>query len=119
MTRKKIILHKLFLTLLAGSILVGLMLATDPNKIALPFLILPFLLVGFMFYQIVATATLLKRSHANKHWTRVVPLSVAFLGVCLLLLESLHQLTWKDSFLAAGFTVLLWMYMGRADFLQK
>lgn len=98
--------------------LAAFMLLTDPGKIALPLLIVPFILIGFVCYQVVE-ATLLLRSNRKSPYIRIFPLSIAFLTVCLLLLESLHQLTWKDTALVGGFTMLLWLYVWKADFLKK
>jgi peptidoglycan/LPS O-acetylase OafA/YrhL len=114
------IMNKLFLVLTGTGVLLVFILFTDPNKIALPLLIVPFILIGFILYQVSFGLLSLKKSGASSRYShKIIPLSIAFLGVCLLLLESLHQLTWKDSLLACGFTILLWLYVSRADFLQK
>ncbi|HSX23655.1 MAG TPA: hypothetical protein VLE74_00995 [Candidatus Saccharimonadales bacterium] len=116
---KSLALNKLFLSLIGVCTLVLFMLFSDPNKIALPLLIVPFILLGFIVYQMTAAVMAVKKSLKSTYLIKIIPLSVAFLAVCLLLLESLHQLTWKDSLLACGFTILLWLYVGRADFLYK
>lgn len=92
---------------------------TDPNKIALPLLIGPFLLVGYILYQITSLILSLITPTATAVFLKIFPLSVSFLGVVLLLLRSLGQLTWRDSLLTVIFVVLLWLYVWRADFLQK
>ena len=99
--------------------LVGLMLVTDPNTVILPFLILPFVLVGIIFYQIISEIFLVASRQKNSHSGKIIALSITSLGVGLLLLQSLNQLTWKDGLLTCLLAVLFWLYIRRADFLHK
>ena len=118
MNNKKYILNKLLLILAGAAVLLSITLLTDPNTIALPLLIMPFILIGFLLYQISSVVVVLKKKGDRIFLAKIIPLSVAFLGVSLLLLGSLHQLTLNDSLLVFGFTILLWIYLWRADFLK-
>lgn len=92
---------------------------TNPNHITLPLLITPFMMIGIVLYQLASLLMHYFQPGSNKLLVKSVPVSAAFIGVCLILLSSLHQLTWKDSFLVSGFALLFWLYMLRSDFLQK
>lgn len=111
------ILNKVFLLLFLTGVLLTILLTTDPNKMPLVLIIVPFLLAGLVLYHLTKLLLLHKRGKSKSFSYNILPLSVAFLGVCLLLLSSLHQLTWKDTLLVAVFTVMLWIYLSRADFL--
>lgn len=112
-------LNKLFLVLLLIGLLLLLVLFTDPNRVILPVLIAPFLLIGGIIYQISHLFLRMKKSLHPSYVDKLLPLSIAGLGVALLLLRSLHQLTLKDSLLVCGFAAIFWLYIWRADFLHK
>lgn len=118
MTNKKLIVNKLIGLGVIVAILFVFMLSTNPHEVALPLLMLPFLIIGVVTYKfgILANSIAGKQS-AYKY--KMFPLSFAFLVTCLMLLQSLHQLTWKDTLLVLVFTVLLWLYISKADFLNK
>lgn len=113
------LLSKILEILVAGALLVGYILLTNPNSVPLPLLLVPFVLIGFILYEVTSLAVrVISRDRAGIV-PRMLPISVGFIGVALLVLSSLHQLTWKDTLLVILFTALLWMYLWRADFLQK
>ncbi len=111
------LLHKILVTGGLLAILLIFILSTDPHTIALPLIIVPFLLIGLVTYQLVRIILTL-RTPKSSFTYKIVPLMVAFMGVLLLLLASLHQLTWKDTLLLALFGILFWLYIWRADFLK-
>jgi hypothetical protein len=113
------LLNKLYITLLLTGCFIGFVVSTNPNKVALPLLIVPFVLLGFVLYQLVSVVLLFSKVQKNSYLGRIIALSIASLGVGLLLLQSLHQLTWRDSLLTGVFAVLFWLYIWRADFLHK
>lgn len=113
------LLNKLFLTLLLTGCFVLFIGATNPDNVPLPLLIVPFILLGFILYQLVCSVFLLIKGRQNTSSIRIVASSIACLAVGLLLLQSLHQLTWRDSLLGAVFAILFWLYVWRADFLKK
>ncbi|HUP26370.1 MAG TPA: hypothetical protein VM124_01845, partial [Candidatus Limnocylindrales bacterium] len=96
-----------------------LLLFTNPNNVALPVLMAPFILIGLLVYQITELILTRKGSAVRSYAVRLFAMSIAFLIVALLLLRSLHQLTLKDSLLVCGFTLAFWLYVWRADFLHK
>ena len=113
------ILNKLLLSLLTAASLLLLTLFTNPNSVALPVLIAPFIIIGFLMYQITQIVLTKKHSFSSQLARQLFALSVAGLFVALMLLRSLHQLTIKDGLLVCGFAIVFWLYMWRADFLHK
>lgn len=119
MNFRKTILNKLLIILFLAGCFVGFLLLTDPNKVALPLLMVPFALLGVIFYQTLLLVSLLARRQKSSYLGKIIALSVATLGVGLLLLQSLNQLTWRDGLLAVLFAGLFWLYIWRADFLRS
>ena len=111
-------LNKILVILGLTGVLGLFLLLTNPEHIALPLLIVPFVLIGIIIYQLARLGVGIFASNKTGVTSRLVPVSVAFIAVVFALLESLHQLTWKDSLLVAIFTVLFWVYLSRADFLK-
>lgn len=116
---KRVILNKLLSSLMLATCLTLFLLFTNPDSIALPVLIAPFIIIGLLIYQLTSYVIEKNRSLRNTYAARLLPLSIAGLGVALLLLRSLHQLTIKDSILVFGFAIVFWLYVWRADFLHK
>ncbi|MES2971880.1 MAG: hypothetical protein V4702_06185 [Patescibacteria group bacterium] len=116
---KSALLNKLILVIGGLLVLCVFVLLTDPRTVALPLLIVPFILIGIILYQAIALLFVYKFTRRNRMLAKLIPISVALIGVSLLLLQSLHQLTWRDTILVITFTLLLWLYVGRADFLKK
>ena len=100
-------------------VLVAMLMFTDPNRVALPLLIAPFICIGLLIYQLTRLFLSSINARVNNNASRMFSISLAFLGVALLLLRSLHQLTLKDTLLVCGFTMAFWLYVWRADFLHK
>ena len=113
------LLNKLFLTAVIIALLVVLLLLTNPNNVALPFLIAPFICIGIIIYHLARLFLSSTMPKTDIKAARMFAASVAFLGVALLLLRSLHQLTLKDTLLVCGFVSAFWLYVWRADFLHK
>jgi len=113
------VLNKLLSLFVALSLLTGIFLFTNPNQVSLAVLLIPFLLIGYLAYMVVAIAINM-RSNSNEGSAlfKLIPLSIAFLVVALLLLASLGQLTVRDSLLVIGFTMFFLLYIARADFLK-
>lgn len=113
------LVNKLFLAAVSLVVCIGFILMTDPRNVVLPLIVLPFILVGFTIYQLASATFLVGGPAQNKYLSRIVPLNICFITVGLLLLQTLHQLTWRDTLLLMLFSLLLWLYIDRADFLQK
>lgn len=119
MLKKRHILNKLFWIVGTAGLFLIFILTTNPETVALPLLIVPFILLGLLSYQGVLLLFLIFRGKTIERYPRkVIAGGVSALTVCLLLLQSLHQLTWRDSLLAILFIGLFWLYVWRADFLQ-
>ena len=99
--------------------LLAYILLTNPNNVPLPLLLVPFILMGYILYGISGLAVLVFTKGQRGLLTKLLPPSIGFIGVALMVLSSLHQLTWKDSILVLVFTALFWLYIWRADFLHK
>jgi hypothetical protein len=112
-------LNKLIWISLLLAALIAYIMLTNPNTIPLPLVLVPFILIGVFLYQLTALMLVLRGIEKGHYVRRLLPGSISFIGVALLVLASLHQLSWKDVFLVALFTVLFWLYVGRADFLHK
>lgn len=112
-------LNKLFLVAALIAVLLGLLMFTDPNRVPLTVLVAPFICIGLIIYHLSMLLMGALRSDTSRNAARMFCGSLAFLGVALLLLRSLHQLTLKDAFLVCGFTLAFWLYIWRADFLHK
>jgi hypothetical protein len=113
------VVSKILSVLIATAILAGYILLSNPNTVALPLLLVPFVIIGYILYEVTSLIVhIFVREHSNLV-ARMLPSSVGFVGVGLMILSSLHQLSWKDTLLVALFTGLFWLYIWRADFLHK
>ncbi len=117
MRTKKYILNTLFLIFATTGVLTAFLLLTDPKKVALPLLILPFTLIEFIIYKAAMLA--LKSPRRSPYMTKIISIGLALIMIGILVLSSLGQLTWRDLSLMALFIVLFFLYLGRADFLKK
>lgn len=113
------LLSKILLVLLTSCILVAYILLTNPNTVALPLLLIPFVLIGFILYEITSLIIRTINRESQNLILRMLPAGVGFVGVTLMVLSSLHQLTWKDTLLVILFAGLFGLYLWRADFLRK
>lgn len=120
LTLTRPILNKLASLMVALSLLIAVFLLTDPNQVSLAVLLVPFLLIGYLVYSLVTLVFAIRPQAASNKGalTRLIPLSIAFLVVALLLLASLGQLTLRDGLLVVGFTGFFLFYIARADFLK-
>lgn len=100
--------------------IVGLLVifaTSDPEHVPLPLLVVPFVLFGILVYQgskLFVGRYLSRRTRAAK----IVPYAMSVLVSLLLILASLHQLTWRDGILTLLFSSILLFYVWRADFLK-
>lgn len=113
------ILSKILSVLIACIILAAYILLTNPSNVALPLLLVPFAFIGYILYEVTDLCVRVFANEHNKLVVRMLPPSIGFIGVGLMVLSSLHQLTWKDALLMVLFTGLFWLYIWRADFLHK
>lgn len=113
------ILSKIIACVIAAGVLLAYILLTNPNNVALPLLLIPFILIGYIVYAVVGLMLHAFTTEQTGLFGTLLPLSAGFIAVALMVLSSLHQLTWKDVGLVLVFTTLLWLYIWRADFLHK
>lgn len=92
---------------------------TNPGSVSLPFLIVPFLVFGVFTYELTYLLLVRVTRRTTLVFRRVIPGSVAFFVVVVLLLESLDQLGLKDGLILFVLTIVFWLYLWRADFLNK
>lgn len=119
LTLNRQILNKLIALLATLTLLLGVFVFTNPDEVSLAVLLVPFLLLGYAAYVCMSLLMGVRGlRNATGALQKLIPLSVAFLLVALLLLASLGQLTLRDGLLVVGFTVFFLMYIARADFLK-
>jgi hypothetical protein len=90
---------------------------TDPEKIPLPLLILPFLWLFAVVF--VSTKLVLRyRTSATPKQVTIVANLLACLLVLLLVFQSIHQLTIRDVFISLAIIGIAAVYLLRADFIS-
>ena len=100
-----------------SSALAVMFFATDPNHVPLLVLIVPFVLSGVLIYQL--TKLFVNRyTHNRIRVFKIIPYGMSMFISLLLVLASLHQLTWRDGALTLLFLTVLLLYVWRADFLK-
>lgn len=90
---------------------------TDPEKIPLPLLILPFLWL-FVVVFLSTKLVLQHRTKATKKQTLIVSSLLACLLVLLFVFQSIHQLTIRDVLISLAIIGIAAVYLLRADFIQ-
>lgn len=90
---------------------------TDPDKIPLPLLILPFLWL-FAVVFITARLVLQRRVSATNKQVVIVSSLLACLVVLLLVFQSIHQLTIRDVLISLAIIGIAAVYLLRADFIS-
>lgn len=107
--------HRRKLLLLAIYFSLPLFLAfTNPNNLALPLLVAPFILLFIIFF---VTFSALVRS-PNRRKKVLIAATGASVPVLLLIFQSMHQLTIKDVLLVGGLVGITIFYLSRADFIR-
>lgn len=94
-----------------------LILTTNPGKLPLPLLVLPFM---WLFACLFVTSWFLlsRKRGVSKKQAAMVSGVVASIPVLLAIFQSIHQLSIRDVFLSVGLVVLTAIYMLRADFIK-
>ncbi len=94
-------------------------MATSPNTVPLPLLVVPFIVIGFFIYFFVKAVVQGTKTPRDGISVKLLALSISSLAVLLLLLQSLDQLTLRDGLLTTIFATMFWVYIWKADFLGK
>lgn len=99
--------------------LLAMVFMTNPRKLPIIILIVPFILVFAAVFLSVNLAV-------RRFFPRVVRPRRLFIAGCsaglptlLLILSSINQLTWRDAFLLIVLAVFLLFYSSRLEFLKK
>lgn len=92
---------------------------SDPSRISLAFLLVPFILCGIFVHELIYLFLVGFARRQTFVFKRVAPLSGAFFLVIILLLQSLNQLGIKDVLIILVLMIVFWLYLWRADFLNK
>ncbi len=101
-------------------ILTLVLLFTEPSKVPLALLLLPFICLGLSIYSICSILlTRLIRAERLSPTQRIMPAIVSLIIVIILLLQSVSQFTWKDAAILAMLVAVICFYLWRADFLKK
>jgi len=109
----------IFLFLIYGGLLAFLM-ATNPNKLSITWLLVPFIWLFFaVFYSLLTVFQVIDRM-TTRLQSRQKQYSIAAVAATLpsllLLLDSVHQLTLKDGFLLTAFTIGIVFYVAKVSF---
>ncbi|HSX27687.1 MAG TPA: hypothetical protein VLG25_02800 [Patescibacteria group bacterium] len=110
---RKLIISGLVLSL--GLVL----LSTDPNRLPLPFLMLPFIII----FLTIFLSTLFIFQAKSKSNTLVnqkslaIAFTLAFIPVLLIIFQSLHQLSSKDVIISLVLAVGILFYLLKTDIL--
>jgi hypothetical protein len=94
------------------------MAMTDPTRLPLPLLIVPFVWLFAVLYLSINFVVNWQWPGAPKKRRIVIAGVGAALPVLLLVFESIHQLTVKDFLIAAALVACISFYMSRADFIK-
>ena len=96
--------------------LIGFMLITNPNRLPLLLLMVPFLVFFFFLFYILKSFG--KNQSKLRRRQRLIRAGVvASIPVLLLVLQTIHQLTIKDVLITLGLVLLATYYLNKADFL--
>ena len=103
------------IAVLYGGLLIFLM-STDPTKLSLPLLLIPFIWIGLCLYVLIKHVL----GHISGRFRRIsknrktsIAFTLAAVPVCMLLLRSIGQLTIRDVLILAGLIAIGTFYVGR------
>ena len=108
----------LVVTLVGVLFILFLLMFTDPKKMPLVILVMPFLLLFITIYSGTKLLLSQTRLKVNSRRQTMVASASAALPVLLLLFQSIHQLTLRDVLVAVSLVVLVVFYISRADFIR-
>lgn len=92
---------------------------SNPSRVSLALLLVPFVLFGLFVHELLYLLLVDVGGRRTFAYRRIVPGSGAFLVVVALLLQSLNQLGFKDILIISVLVIVFWLYLWRADFLNK
>lgn len=95
------------------ALLVLFTILTDPYKLPLALLVIPFILVAALVYQTLKL--LLRRTPLSSRKARLTSVIVTCLVLLLVLLQSIRQLSLKDFLILAALTIGIMFYLRHID----
>ncbi len=108
-----VIFKKLAALLISPVLFVGFLVATDPYKLPLPLLIVPFVLFAAMVYMYSRLA--LRTLHVSRRRARLIAVIISGLLLLVALLQSIRQLSLKDFLILSALVIGLTIYARRLD----
>ncbi|HEX5456588.1 MAG TPA: hypothetical protein VFW77_04455 [Candidatus Saccharimonadales bacterium] len=107
-------IRKIIKILLLTSALVAFLLLTDPNKISLLFVLVPYVLAGVIMYlvlSLVLQALLNGLIEFSK--VRLYALIITVLSINFALIKSIGQLTFQDGVISLAIMIVSVIYISR------
>lgn len=102
--------------LVSVTLLVALLLFTDPRKVPIIVLLLPFVLLFLVIFESVSLALHRFMPRLSSRKRKIIAATLGGLPCFLLLLSSINQLTWRDVTLVTVLLLLGLFYSSRANF---
>lgn len=113
-------IRKIGLALLPGILLLVFLFTTNPQELPLVLLLVPFLLLLLsIFSAAYFSFALLSFKSLARRRRLVLSFCLALLPTALLLLQSINQLTARDSLLFSVFIFILVLYVARVNVLKR
>ena len=94
------------------------LLITNPERLPLPLLVVPFVIFGAALMTTAYTALGILPGDLPRRRRKVVSVIVAVLPTLLIVLASIRQLTIRDTAIVIGLLIALVFYLRRIDFLK-
>lgn len=98
-------------------ILFVFLLTTDPNKISLPLVLIPYILASIIIYRL--SALILGRIYAdsvNRPKIKLYSLLIAIISINFALLKSIGQLTVQDGLISLSIIIVASLYINKFSF---
>ena len=109
--------QKLIILLLIWVSLPIFLLSTNPERLNLIFLIVPYILLFVTLFSIAHMLLRIFAKEISKVKRRTMSAIFGFLPTLLLLLSSIGQLTVRDTALVLGLLTVVLLYLKRLDFI--
>lgn len=108
--------HRKHLYVIMGLVILGclLLLTTNPERMPLPVLILPFIIIFILLWLILRIVLRYFYPGLTKSKMRVFAALLAAFPVVCLLLQSVGQFSSRDFITLSALIVVLWFYLNRA-----
>lgn len=101
-------------TIALGAILIFFLVLTDPNRISLPLILVPYLLASLIVYRLVSLVLLgLFAGTVKKSKIRLYALIITAVAVNFALLKSIGQITVQDFLISGAIVVVSVIYISR------